>query len=299
MLQTIKTRSKEISLYSKSLAMIAFAVICFSIINMFSVVKNKEQKLTNLTDKISKISFDNKVLKLKNKQLQEKIREIKRQNKVELEKIYKKNIFVKNCLIQWSYDNSSKVSKKYLSKLIDFIVENTHNPYLILGIIAEESDFDPTAISSVGALGVGQVMPKVWEKELKEQGIITEKRDLFDPEINVLAMDYILLKYYKQFKDWNKVLNAYVGGDKQYVKAVKRNIGDIILFCEIRKKMEESNDKFARDNKRYPKPEKRNKTREENEKHKHYQTFRKASKNIIFGKAKSPEETGCFCSLLY
>ncbi|HET9683763.1 MAG TPA: transglycosylase SLT domain-containing protein, partial [Gemmatimonadaceae bacterium] len=52
------------------------------------------------------------------------------------------------------------------------------DPDLVLAIIAEESRFDPNAVSPVGAVGLMQVMPQ-WEKVLGISG------NLKDPEVSI------------------------------------------------------------------------------------------------------------------
>jgi len=94
------------------------------------------------------------------------------------------------------------------------------NSKLIKAIIKVESSGNPKAISNKGAWGLMQVRHKVWAKELKEQGIIKNKYDLFHPEKNVQAGHYILNKYLQQTNCLRKTLYKYSGGSKTYYKKV-------------------------------------------------------------------------------
>ena len=67
------------------------------------------------------------------------------------------------------------------------------DPYIAAGLIRQESVFNPTAISRVGARGLMQVMPATGQVISRKQGIgsITAA-DLYNPTINVkLGMNYL------------------------------------------------------------------------------------------------------------
>lgn len=89
-----------------------------------------------------------------------------------------------------------------------------------------ESRHNPKVVSKKGAIGVYQIRPCVWEKELKKEGIITHRKDLFNPLINKKAAEYILTKYHKQTNNMNIALVKYSGGDKTYPKRVRQVIGE-------------------------------------------------------------------------
>jgi soluble lytic murein transglycosylase-like protein len=79
------------------------------------------------------------------------------------------------------------------------------DPDLVLSIIAEESGFNPNAVSNVGAVGLMQVMPQ-WEKVLGIQG------SLKDPEVSIKYGLQVLGFYMEMYKDVEMALTAYNRG---------------------------------------------------------------------------------------
>ena len=79
------------------------------------------------------------------------------------------------------------------------------DPDLVLAIIAEESRFNPSAVSPVGALGLMQVMPQ-WEKVLGISG------SLKDPEVSIKYGLEVLGFYLEMYKDLEMALTAYNRG---------------------------------------------------------------------------------------
>lgn len=79
------------------------------------------------------------------------------------------------------------------------------DPNLVLSIMANESDFNPTAISNVGAVGLMQVMPH-WKKVLNLQ------QELTDPEVSIRAGIQILGFYQQMYRDVDLALTAYNRG---------------------------------------------------------------------------------------
>jgi soluble lytic murein transglycosylase-like protein len=79
------------------------------------------------------------------------------------------------------------------------------DPDLVLAIIAEESRFNPNAVSAVGAVGLMQVMPQ-WEKVLGISG------SLKDPEVSIKYGLEVLGFYMEMYKDLEMALTAYNRG---------------------------------------------------------------------------------------
>ena len=92
---------------------------------------------------------------------------------------------------------------------------------LVTAIIQVESSGNPKAISNKGAYGLMQIRWSVWKDELKEQGIAKERKDLFNPRINIEAGRYILAHYMdKHDNNLKEALNSYSGGAKRYYEKV-------------------------------------------------------------------------------
>jgi soluble lytic murein transglycosylase-like protein len=79
------------------------------------------------------------------------------------------------------------------------------DPNLVLAIMAVESDFNPKAVSSQGAVGLMQVMPH-WKKVL---GLTSE---LTEPEVSIHNGIQILGFYQQMYKDLDTALTAYNRG---------------------------------------------------------------------------------------
>ncbi len=83
---------------------------------------------------------------------------------------------------------------------------------IIYAVIYCESDFDPEATSSVGAMGLMQMMPATFEEM---QGYLKETYDteaLYAPEVSIRYGTYYLSRLYRSFGDWEIVFAAYNAG---------------------------------------------------------------------------------------
>jgi soluble lytic murein transglycosylase-like protein len=78
------------------------------------------------------------------------------------------------------------------------------SPYLIMSVAHRESNFNPNAVSPVGAVGVMQIMPDVWQ---------LDKSRMFDIDYNVQMGTKILKHYLDQYGDPGRALFAYWGGN--------------------------------------------------------------------------------------
>ncbi len=124
-------------------------------------------------------------------------------------------------LVQWAYDNSQRTSRDMIRLTVDEVMTTEH-PILILAIITAESEFNPTAVSNKGAVGLGQIMYSFHGKSLKDAGIIKEQRDLFNIQNNIRATNHILLYCLRQTKgDPLKAFELYLGGkDRRYIEKI-------------------------------------------------------------------------------
>lgn len=85
---------------------------------------------------------------------------------------------------------------------------------MILAVIRTESDFDPYAISRVGACGLMQLMPETF-RYLRDDvfGDSLTDRDIFLPAVNIRYGTYYLSYLYRRFGDWYTALAAYNAGE--------------------------------------------------------------------------------------
>lgn len=123
----------------------------------------------------------------------------------------------------------------YYAQFTFFRDRHKVNPDFIRALILAESNADPQAISNKGAMGLGQIIfstgaqaalelsrsrfrfPNVSRARLAN----LKKRDLFDPEINILLTCYLISKYNYKFKGkLELVLTAWNAGE--YQKELKK-----------------------------------------------------------------------------
>ena len=84
---------------------------------------------------------------------------------------------------------------------------------LIYAVIRTESDFDSEAVSSVGAVGLMQMMPSTFRWLSDDMlGEHLEDGMLYDPETNIRYGVYCLSYLYNEFGLWHTVYAAYNAG---------------------------------------------------------------------------------------
>ncbi|MBE6661622.1 MAG: lytic transglycosylase domain-containing protein [Ruminococcaceae bacterium] len=85
---------------------------------------------------------------------------------------------------------------------------------LIYAVIRTESDFDPEAVSSVGAVGLMQMMPSTFRWLSDDMlGEHLEDGMLYDPETNIRYGVYYLRRLYDRYGDWPTACAAYNAGN--------------------------------------------------------------------------------------
>ena len=125
----------------------------------------------------------------------------------------------------------SKLSRGTAQRIV-YEAHKGEYPTLILAICKVESHFNPTAVSSAGAIGLGQIMP-LWIPRLKEAKIVTSREDLFDIATNIRATRFILCYLSDREKNLVRVLYRYYGKrDKRYVRKVLLAVGEIVYARE-------------------------------------------------------------------
>ena len=84
---------------------------------------------------------------------------------------------------------------------------------LVYAVIRTESGFDPEALSSVGAVGLMQMMPSTFRwltDDMLGEGLADEM--LYDPETNIRYCVYYLRRLYDRYGDWLTACAAYNAG---------------------------------------------------------------------------------------
>jgi len=90
---------------------------------------------------------------------------------------------------------------------------------MILSVIEFESNFNPHAISSVGAMGMMQLMPGTILNVSEVEGL--PNTDAFDPITNVKAGIKYLARVKKSFKKWDSALMAYNAGPGRIISILR------------------------------------------------------------------------------
>jgi soluble lytic murein transglycosylase-like protein len=126
----------------------------------------------------------------------------------------------KDAILQLMKENS-EMPEHVLAKIYN-AAASTANRDLILAICLVESNFNPRVKSHKGAIGLMGIMPGVWLEELRAQGIIREKEDLYKISDNIAAGAYVLATYLSATNDLREALIRYVGGASWYATKVLR-----------------------------------------------------------------------------
>lgn len=84
---------------------------------------------------------------------------------------------------------------------------------LVYGVIKTESDFDPHATSSAGAVGLMQLMPSTYEYLCTLSGEGCDEAKLLDPETNIRYGCMQLNRMQNRFGEGEAMLAAYNAGE--------------------------------------------------------------------------------------
>jgi len=139
-------------------------------------------------------------------------------------------------LVDWVMKHSSRISRSEAERIVKHVITKSKYPLLMLAIMCKESNFNPKAISKSGAIGLGQILPNKFQLDLLiKNGIIKEKRDLFEIEKNIDATDFILsAKLAKAGGNIIKALEFYFGThNERYVKDVLKYLGELYILTKI------------------------------------------------------------------
>ncbi len=120
---------------------------------------------------------------------------------------------------------------RYFSDFAYFVPKHKVNPDFIRALIVAESDVNPRAVSTMKALGLGQILLSTGRqagKELFQSKTVfrytskdrlknLNQADLFDPAINILLTCYLISKYNYKFKGrLDLVVSAWNAGENTH-----------------------------------------------------------------------------------
>jgi soluble lytic murein transglycosylase len=97
--------------------------------------------------------------------------------------------------------------------------KNNLDPYLVLSLMRQESEFDPSVVSYANAYGLMQLLPAVGKQLAHEEGISHfETFQLLDPEMNIRLGTRYLRQMLEKFGGVQEyALAAYNAGDSRVV----------------------------------------------------------------------------------
>lgn len=128
--------------------------------------------------------------------------------------------------------NAYSVSPNTANRLSPMIVQNAErydiSPTLLAALIRQESNFNSSARSPTGAIGLTQIISSYWSTSCPG--------NLYDENTNINCGAYILSTYYKSAGSWSKAVAYYNVGPsgyersfwtrhkgKKYARSVKRH----------------------------------------------------------------------------
>lgn len=106
------------------------------------------------------------------------------------------------------YRVSSELATTIVSRAYATGHEIKLDPMLILAVISIESSFNPVAVSSMGAKGLMQVIPRFHPEKFHPLG---GEEAAFDPEVNIMVGAQVLKQYMRRAGDLADALRMYVG----------------------------------------------------------------------------------------
>lgn len=99
---------------------------------------------------------------------------------------------LKNFIVSADKHLNDSEATRYAVAYLDAEKEFDVNAFLLASIGRIESNFKPARVSEMGAIGLQQIMPVYWVKEIP---FVEKASDLFVPEINIRASAYIVAHY--------------------------------------------------------------------------------------------------------
>ena len=117
------------------------------------------------------------------------------------------------------------MDKRAFERAVEAVTEVSHRyhyrPAFVLSLIQHESRFDPTAVSSAGAMGLTQLLPATAHFAATHCGSAPPSRqDLFEPGTNI-RLGFAYFAYLEGlYGNRDAALTAYNGGPEALQRAV-------------------------------------------------------------------------------
>jgi hypothetical protein len=163
----------------------------------------------------------------------------------------KDNLFYydKGTLISFMEVQNYKLFSELSSIIIDgiYMAAKDYNipPIILFSLAAVESNFDYSAVSKTGSIGLFQIskvwMDPTWENSLVSKNIVKHKRELYSPIKNIRCGAYII-KHYMDIAKSKKIENTYqyaltkyLGGEtnSHYQKVISL-IGEYYIYSILK-----------------------------------------------------------------
>jgi len=129
--------------------------------------------------------------------------------------------------------NLTQLSYEECNLIVQGSKNSNINPFIILGVLKRESNFDPYAVGIAGERGLGQLMENTAKPVAQNLGYEYDPEKLFEPKYNLeLTITQLSYLYNIYDKDLNKTLTAYNRGQKglaDYIKAGKSQYKNLAM----------------------------------------------------------------------
>jgi len=112
---------------------------------------------------------------------------------------------------------------KYKQLIVKAAGDHQVDKYLVLAIIREESRFKEDSVSSKGALGLMQLMPKTAKWISAQRGLSHKQAELFEPKVNIDHGSWYFSYLSKRYKKQELSLAAYNSGTSVLDRWMKAN----------------------------------------------------------------------------
>lgn len=113
---------------------------------------------------------------------------------------------------------SDSLPTRYESIVLKYSAQYDVPAALVFSVIRTESDFDPEAVSSAGAMGLMQITPETFDWLQTKTGENLPEERLFDPEISIRYGTYFLSILLREFENIDTAAAAYNAGMNAVIK---------------------------------------------------------------------------------